>query len=225
MVTDDEVAAWNQLHSFIGPIDCDRTEKELCRLIEVMRYRMVRPYCRGHVIDVSCGSGYGSWMVSLNPDVTRVTGLDSCQESVAFARDSYQNVPGHPQLGRGCKRDFHRFDIDAGILDGDTSLKCGFPKSVGGVGVDTVLSVETVEHLKDPRGFLVNAVRSGASRLVLTFPGYKTTHYNPHHRHDLEKDAVVAWVTEAVVPGDPRPRLVRCMKPLDDFYLLVFDLA
>ncbi len=205
-----DVGGWTHLNSMIGRGACEAAEKEISRFLEVFRYRMVRHYCRGRVVDAACGSGYGSWMVSLNPAVTSVLGLDADPQAVAFATREFGHVAGvapQPPHARPC-----RF----GVADLDSEEVCPAFREC-----DTVLSVETIEHLRDPRQFLGRALRGAASRLVLTFPSYETTAYNPHHLHDLQGQEVARWV----LSERPRATVVKWLNAFDDFHLVVWDLS
>ena len=51
--------------------------------------------------------------------------------------------------------------------------------------IDFLVSLETIEHLPDPR--TLNGSRNAANvqEIMVSFPSKKTTHYNPHHYWDL----------------------------------------
>ena len=51
-------------------------------------------------------------------------------------------------------------------------------------GFGTVVSFETIEHLREPGRFLG---RLRATTLLASVPIVPTMHYNPHHRHDFTR--------------------------------------
>lgn len=140
-------------------------ERLISRMAAIERYRIVRKYASGVVADAACGCGYGSWMLSRCPSVDRVIGLDADEESIAFARLEYP----------AASINFATCDLQGpGLTDVLT-----------GSAVDTVVSVETVEHLAEPDRFVRGVLASRASRLILTFPAFVTSTFNPYHLSDV----------------------------------------
>jgi len=146
-------------------------ERLISRMAAVERYRVVRKYARGIVADTACGCGFGSWMISKCPAATKVIGIDGDLEIILFAKENYHG-------------EFIVGDIQSPTL----------AKTLSEYGVETVVSVETIEHLSDPRAFIENVLLSGAKRFVVTFPSYPTSGFNPYHLNDI----TLADVTEAV---------------------------
>ena len=126
----------------------------------VERYALLRQYARGHVVDIACGCGYGSYLLSTNPDVSHVTGVDADKEAIDHARQHFQ-AP---------KTTFQMETIE--------TFTCAKK-------VDMVISVETIEHLKDISAFSDFLRRNAIDRFIVTYPSKKTTHYNKFHFHDL----------------------------------------
>ena len=56
----------------------------------IERYALIRQYLYGDVLDVSCGSGYGSYLVSNNPDINSVLGLDISKEGIDWAKANFE---------------------------------------------------------------------------------------------------------------------------------------
>lgn len=140
-------------------------ERLISRMAAIERYRIVRKYASGVVADAACGCGYGSWMLSRCPSVDRVIGLDADEESIAFARLEYP----------AAFINFATCDLQGpGLTDVLTES-----------AVDTVVSVETVEHLAEPDRFVRGVLASRASRLILTFPAFVTSTFNPYHLSDV----------------------------------------
>ncbi len=56
----------------------------------IRRYASIRRFLFGNVLDFACGCGYGSFLLSSNPDVTKVVGIDKDDESISWAKEHYQ---------------------------------------------------------------------------------------------------------------------------------------
>ncbi len=55
------------------------------------RYGALRRFCYGHVLDFACGCGYGSYLISGNPAVTKVTGVDIDREAIVWAQNEFKS--------------------------------------------------------------------------------------------------------------------------------------
>ena len=144
-------------------------ERMASRLAAVNRYRMARKYCFGDVIDAACGCGYGSAMLARVPAVSSVIGLDRDERTFVQAIREF----GDDATFAVC--DFERDDLVRLFRE-----------------ADTVVSIETIEHLEDPLRFL-HAVRdAGVKRFVVTFPSFPTSSFNPYHLNDITLDEVSA---------------------------------
>lgn len=126
----------------------------------VERYALLRQYAAGHVVDIACGCGYGSYLLSANPDVIHVTGVDADGAAIDHARQHFQTP----------KTTFYPDTIE---------------NFTSGKKVDMVISVETIEHLKDISVFNEFLRRNKVEEFIITYPSKKTTHYNKFHYHDL----------------------------------------
>ena len=132
----------------------------------IERYALLRQFAKGVVCDAACGCGYGSYLLATNPDVKYVIGLDADTETINFANEEY----------RGSKNEFQVGDLDTWVCDHK---------------IDMLISVETIEHLKD-KNTLPNFVeRNQINHLILTYPSKKTTHYNPFHHHDFKVSEII----------------------------------
>jgi SAM-dependent methyltransferase len=132
--------------------------------LHLERYRFAARHAReGRLLDVACGVGYGTRL--LRDESRRVSfalGVDLCEESVAYARQRYGRDGVEYRAG------------DAMQLEDDD-------------GFDTVVSLETVEHLPDPVGLvdhLVSLLRPNGV-LVASVPTTPSVDVNPHHLHDF----------------------------------------
>lgn len=147
-------------------------DRLLSRLASVERYRIIRKYARGRVADAACGTGYGSWILSKCPAVQQVVGFDVSWPAVAQAREEFPECVFHVA-------DFATEDFAA-------ELRHYRP--------DTVVSVETIEHMRDPEAFVAIVLASGASRFVVTFPSFETVGFNPYHLRDWTLSEINALV-------------------------------
>lgn len=133
------------------------------------RYAIAMQYCTGkEVVDIACGEGYGSSLLSQT--AARVTGVDLDSAAVAHAARKYQRV----------NLDFRQGSCEAIPL----------PKAA----VDVVLSFETIEHHDKHTEMLQEirrVLRPGGLVIISTpdrvnyseKPGYK----NPFHIKELDR--------------------------------------
>jgi SAM-dependent methyltransferase len=140
----------------------DTTGEETLRL-STERYefaaRVMRP---GRLLDIACGVGYGTRILTDRKAETDALGVDLSQGAIAYAKRSYAN-----ERTRYLAADAMRFH------DAD--------------GFDTIVSIETIEHLRDPAGFverLLSMLRPGGI-VVGSVPTTPSVDANPHHLHDF----------------------------------------
>lgn len=119
----------------------------------------------GHVCDLACGIGYGSWILAESKCCDAVSGFDLEAEAIAYAEEFYSHPKATFQVG----------DITS---------------SVWGESIDVVVSFETIEHLPDPVPFLQrvrSSLRAGG-KLFCSTPNQTTMPFKkerfPYHvRH------------------------------------------
>lgn len=167
----------SMLHNIIGKDEMIAADRQVARQMTVLRYKMARALCFGHVVDAACDAGYGSWFIALNPDVTRVTGLDIDRSALESATEIYG--------------DSARVGFEHGDLNGDDPFRLVTRQ------VDVLVTAETLEHLQDPIAFLRKAETRGFRRIIATFPSFKTTHFNPYHLHDLRRADIQAEMAKS----------------------------
>lgn len=142
------------------------TERRIRMMRHIERYALLRQFAKGVVCDAACGCGYGSYLLSTNPDVEHVIGLDAESQAIAFAEQEYADP----------KVEFHAANLQTWTADRP---------------IDLLISVETIEHLKD-RSTMPNFVdRNEINHVILTYPSKKTTHYNPYHHYDFRLQDVL----------------------------------
>lgn len=125
------------------------------------RYFMIRQFCYGVVIDAACGCGYGSHIISQNPDVTSVIGVDIDQETVQYAQDQYQS----DKVAFTCSK-IHLLHP---------------PKA------DILVSIETIEHLDYPQDLYDLAKKAEVHTIIVSFPAKVSTTYNSFHKFDFDQ--------------------------------------
>jgi SAM-dependent methyltransferase len=129
----------------------------------IARYLWAMARVRGcRVIDLGCGDGYGSELLSwVCPEVI---GIDIDEGALTAARARYQ----HPQFY-------------VGDLTDPTSIPQG----------QVAVCFEVIEHLPDPKKLLA-AVSERVPRLLMSVPNplVSGSHINPHHVNDWPKSFV-----------------------------------
>jgi len=112
----------------------------------IQRYNFAREYVSGQVLDIACGVGYGSYVLSWR--AKHVTGVDVSGEAIAEAAAQHQR----PNIL------FHHGDL--------ASLPANPAE------FDAAVCLETIEHLSDPVAFLrlLHARLKPGGRLVISAP-------------------------------------------------------
>lgn len=132
--------------------------------LHIDRYAFAAQNLRGakSILDIACGVGYGSRFLKDSLPEALVTGIDRSGEAIEYADGRY-SAPG----------------LTFGI--GDALSFQGGP-------FDAVVSLETIEHLPDPRRFIQNVVtkvlRPGGT-FIASVPVTPSMDANPHHLHDF----------------------------------------
>lgn len=106
-------------------------------LIEhIARYEFAKSFCTGRVLDIACGSGYGSEvLLADNPKkISELVGIDIDHEAIAYAKKHYH------------------YDKTSYYLD--DALNKNLHKIYG--TFDTIVSFETIEHFEGDEQFVEN---------------------------------------------------------------------
>lgn len=132
--------------------------------LHLARYELAANHTRpGRVLDMACGVGYGTRLVADRASgVLEAIGVDVSAEAIGYATAHYAGGPV-----RFVTADALRFEDARGF--------------------DTVISLETVEHVADPAALiarLCGLVRPGGV-LVASVPTTPSVDINPHHLTDF----------------------------------------
>jgi len=132
--------------------------------LHLERYDFAARHARpGRLLDLACGVGYGTaHLAARRPDLEDLVGVDVSAAAVDHARRCYAD-------GRV------RFEVADAMVYADDR------------GFDTVVSLETIEHVPDPHGLLrrLRSLLRPEGVLVASVPATPSTDLNPHHLHDF----------------------------------------
>lgn len=121
--------------------------------------------CGGRILDIACGVGYGTALLAERVDgAASALGVDISPQALAYAREHYASEGVEFRVA-----DAMEFHDDAGF--------------------DLIVSLETIEHLPDPGGFLARVaglLRPGGV-IVASVPTTPSVDLNPHHCHDFNE--------------------------------------
>jgi len=130
----------------------------------VRRYQLIKRFCYGKVLDAACGVGYGSYLLSNNPDISEVIGIDISSDAICHAKQEFKS----PKI---------KF-LQKSIIDLDEPC-------------DTFVSLETLEHIQEVDDFVKAVERCQPNVLIVSFPDKKSTHFNEFHFHDFKKQDLI----------------------------------
>jgi 2-polyprenyl-3-methyl-5-hydroxy-6-metoxy-1,4-benzoquinol methylase len=116
----------------------------------------------GDALDCACGVGYGSKrLLDGGACDHRVLGVDIDSAAVEFACANY--------------------------VDDRLSFRCADGSEFDGGPFSTIVSLETIEHVPDPKKLIANFVRMLApgGRIIASVPVTPSVDVNPYHLHDF----------------------------------------
>lgn len=156
----------------------------------IARYNVAAKFVRqgDRVLDAACGLGYGASVLCGNSKAGEIVGIDGSESAVRYASALYGNS-------------FTRFE--SGFLPETLSrFEDGY--------FDTIVSFETLEHVKDPDALLKEFYRvlSPGGRIVVSVPNDWSDETgedpNPYHFHvydyaKLKKQVTARFAVESVV--------------------------
>ena len=140
--------------------------------LHLERYWFVAQHLRpGRVLDIACGVGYGALELiqKAGEEIQELVAVDISAESIAFAQTRY----AHPKI---------RFSVQDALTY--TSAE----------RFDTIVSLETVEHLPNPELFLqhMQDLLHPGGRLICSAPVTPSVDVNPYHLHDFTEKSLRA---------------------------------
>lgn len=148
--------------------------------IHMERYEFAAQHLSGeHVLDMACGCGYGTALLAERHPEKQVVGVDIDPTAIAYAQRHYQL----PNLRYLCA-DAEHFEADHGF--------------------DTIVSLETIEHLPNPPSLIANYARllADGGQVIASVPITPTLDGNPHHLHDFSRRSFLAlFRRHRLLPG------------------------
>lgn len=138
----------------------DDTGAETLR-IHMERYQFASRFARqGRVLDCACGVGYGTHFLAAEGDA-ELLGVDIDQAAINYAQANY-------------------------VAD-QVRFLCGDAATLTEGPFDTIVSLETIEHVPDPDKLIDNFGRllKPGGTLVASVPVTPSTDVNPYHLHDF----------------------------------------
>lgn len=127
----------------------ERVDNKNLTSIDVVRYEFAGSYVKGkNVLDIACGNGYGTIML-LKSGASEVYGVDLEKNIIAALREKYSSIKNL-------------------FFNEGSAYEIPFPNDF----FDTVVSIETLEHLQNPKIFLkeVNRVLKPNGLVILSTP-------------------------------------------------------
>lgn len=155
--------------------------------VHVARYDFAAHYARqvGRLLDLACGSGHGTALLADRLPSVACVGVDLGADAIAHARERY---------GRAN----NTFAEANGMTFDDAQ------------GFDTIVSLETIEHLADPEAFverMASMLRPGG-RIIASVPSTPSTDANPYHLQDFTEASFARLFTRLGFRGIASLRLV-----------------
>lgn len=157
---------------YINKEEMVKIESQIRFQAHIMRYAAVRRFVYGVVIDFACGCGYGTNLLSMNPEVKSIVGIDRDTESIEWARREFRT--------KNCS--FLCEDIES------LRIKC-----------DTLVSLETIEHFTNDDLYHKIIENCDVDQLIISYPNKKSTNFNKFHHRDLNLQMVCDSFSEKFI--------------------------
>jgi SAM-dependent methyltransferase len=145
------------------------------------RYKLSSILAKGAVLDISCGIGYGSAIICESSEVSSYMGVDISEAEIKYANENF----------KADKTEFRKGDICS--LD--------FPNA----SFDTIICLETLEHIPDPKSALRELARilKDDGILIGSIPERSYDEKceriygpNPYHLHRFSKEEIYSLLKE-----------------------------
>jgi 2-polyprenyl-3-methyl-5-hydroxy-6-metoxy-1,4-benzoquinol methylase len=160
-------STWGMGERVIPKIMGDDSASQRIVEISFRHYETAARYVKGkRVLDIACGSGYGSQMLRL-AGASSVLGVDVCADTVQYAREHYQ-------------------------ISGIEFICADAEQFQSSERFDVIVSYETIEHLHYPLRFLENIHKLlvPGGDFLLSMPLGETRHFDPYHLHAFSQQQV-----------------------------------
>lgn len=143
----------------------------------VKRYEFASEFVSGKVLDIACGTGYGTRILLERDNVGKIqhiVGVDIDQDTIEYAKVNYYN-----------EKVTFKVD-DAASADLETEIG----------GFDSIVSFETLEHLEQDDAFVCNLEKllNPSGTLIISTPfgrGRGIPCSNPYHVHQYTEEEFV----------------------------------
>lgn len=140
----------------------------------MVRYISTEPFIKKKtVLDIACGSGYGSFIMSKS--ATKVIGVDNDKTSIDYAKEKYRSSNIEYRVG----------DAVNIPLENES--------------IDTVVSFETIEHVKDYQQFLreIRRVLKPDGIVLISTPNeLEFSEGNEFHQHEFKREELRKLLTK-----------------------------
>jgi SAM-dependent methyltransferase len=140
----------------------EATGSETLRL-HLERYEFARQnLVPGTLLDLACGVGYGTSLLAEDPRITSAVGVDISGAAVEYATRRY-----------GSERVSYLCSAALEFLPGGR--------------FDNIVSLETIEHVDDPKALFAHLVSllAPGGRLIASVPVTPSVDANPHHKSNF----------------------------------------
>ncbi len=199
MISSDPVADYTPTSERHMPVYETGTDTSLANVDHMIRYAYVAPFVVGkRVLDISCGTGYGTQFIA-QQGALEVVGVDVDQSAVNFASKFH----AHP---------------NATFIQSDAH----YVRQLEDASFDVIVSFETIEHLPNPRKFVVELKRllKPDGQLFLSCPNdYRVAPWiSEFHLHKFRfpefRELVLSTFGEAVFLGQHYSVSSHIVKPI-----------
>ncbi|MFT3929531.1 MAG: class I SAM-dependent methyltransferase [Spongiibacteraceae bacterium] len=151
----------------IYPEELDRNSEDDQNTLSIhlQRYQFASAeLCGRRILDMACGCGYGTALLASQHPDKEFIGVDIDPSAIAYAQTHYSL----PNLNYVCAN---------ALTFTATDL------------FDTIISLETIEHLPHPQQLVANFARllNRAGQIIASVPITPTLDGNPHHLHDFTR--------------------------------------
>jgi SAM-dependent methyltransferase len=186
MISSDPVPDYTPTSERHLPVDGEGSDTSLANVDHMIRYAYAAPFVVGkRVLDISCGTGYGTQFLA-QQGAREVVGVDVDELAVTYASKFY----AHPNV-RFIQSDAH------------------YVQSLEDASFDVIVSFETIEHLPNPRKFVIELKRllKPDGQLFLSCPNdYRVTPWlSEFHLHKFRfsefRELVLSSFSEAAFLG------------------------